>query len=209
MAAAPDSVIFHHLWLLWLAAGVAVCLPPVFESPFLGFLLSVLIILLWICTNVSPKRILGWFFMSVIEIFFREIGVRNQFKVPPQNVPCLFVCAPHSNLFLDALVVMHAVGLLDLCFLTAAKSMRKRILGTLMRINEAIPVERSADLAFSVAIFSICAVICLGVLVLRRACIGYELGGPVGLANATAAFFVFLWFVYIAACTLYTYGYFS
>ena len=149
MAAAPDSVIFHHLWLLWLAAGVAVCLPPVFESPFLGFLLSVLIILLWICTNVSPKRILGWFFMSVIEIFFREIGVRNQFKVPPQNVPCLFVCAPHSNLFLDALVVMHAVGRLDLCFLTAAKSMRKRILGTLMRINEAIPVERSADLAFS------------------------------------------------------------
>ena len=70
-------------------------------------------------------------------------------------------------------------------------------------------VVEAADLAFSVAIFSICAVICLGVLVLRRACIGYELGGPVGLANATAAFFVFLWFVYIAACTLYTYGYFS
>jgi glycerol-3-phosphate O-acyltransferase/dihydroxyacetone phosphate acyltransferase len=68
--------------------------------------------------------------------------------VPPQNVPCIFVCAPHHNQFLDPLVVTHAVARPDLCFLTAAKSMRSKIIGTLARFLDSIPVERSADAAF-------------------------------------------------------------
>ena len=124
MAPAPESIIFHHLWLLWLSVAAAVCLPPVSDSPFLGLAVASVLVVLWIGVNVTPKRVCSWIIMSVLEIFFREIGVRNQFKVPPQNVPCLFVCAPHSNQFLDPFVVMYATGRLDLCFLTAAKSMR-------------------------------------------------------------------------------------
>ena len=58
-------------------------------------------------------------------------------------------------------------------------------------------------------VFSFSALVCLGVLVLRRACIGFELGGSPQWAIATAVFFVFLWFFYIGASVLYTYGFFS
>ncbi len=56
------------------------------------------------------------------------------------------------------------------------------------------------------AIFTVCAFLCLGTLMLRRATVGFELGGDATLANLTAAFFVLLWFLYIAASVAYTYG---
>ena len=87
-------------------------------------------------------------FIAVLEVFFREIGARNQFKVPPKNIPAIFVCAPHANQFLDPFVVMGAVGRLDLCFLAAAKSMRLRLVGLFARLMESIPVERADDVAF-------------------------------------------------------------
>ena len=64
-------------------------------------------------------------------------------------MPTIFVCAPHANQFLDPFVVAYATGRLDLCFLAAAKSMRRRFVGALARMSEAIPVERSQDLAFT------------------------------------------------------------
>ena len=63
-----------------------------------------------------------------------------------------------------------------------------------MPVGFAVP---AGDLAFSVAVFTGCALVCLGVVVVRRAVLGLELGGPEGPKKATAAFFVFLWFVYI------------
>ena len=87
----------------------------------------------WVVGNVSPKRVVASFLISVMDIFFREIGARNQFKVPPEGWPVIFVCAPHSNQFLDPFVVMKAVRRTDLCYLTAAKSMRKRFIGARAR----------------------------------------------------------------------------
>ena len=49
-----------------------------------------------------------------------------------------------------------------------------------------------------VAIFTVCAFLCLGTLMLRRYKLGFELGGPEWHKKATAALFVVLWFVYIA-----------
>ena len=146
-AKSSESVTFRNLWLLWLAAASATCLPPIGTSPFVGLIIASALIMLWIGTNVTPKRIIYSIFTALIEIFFREIGVRNQFKVPPQGSPCLFVCAPHANQFLDPFVVVYAVGRLDLCFLNAAKSMRKRVVGFFARMSGAIPVERAQDLA--------------------------------------------------------------
>jgi len=57
----------------------------------------------------------------------------------------------------------------------------------------------SADLGFSVCVFVVTAVLCLGSLVLRRVTLGFELGGPYETKAATAIFFVFLWAVYLAA----------
>lgn len=54
------------------------------------------------------------------------------------------------------------------------------------------------NLGFSVAVFSGCAVVCLGVLFVRRKFFGGELGGPSTPKHASSAFLVFLWFFYVA-----------
>ena len=48
-----------------------------------------------------------------------------------------------SPQFLDPFVVMYAVGRLDLCFLTAAKSMRQRLVGFFTRLVESITSDLS------------------------------------------------------------------
>jgi len=65
-----------------------------------------------------------------------------------------------------------------------------------MPVGFAVP---AGDLAFSVLVYSVCAVITLATLFLRRACLGYELGGPRSIAFATSLFFVGLWLTYIGA----------
>ena len=59
-------------------------------------------------------------------------------------------------------------------------------------------------LGFSVTIFSLCAVMCLVVICVRRARLGYELGGD--KASPTAAVFVLLWVYYVSMSTLQAYG---
>ena len=61
-----------------------------------------------------------------------------------------------------------------------------------MPIAFAVP---AGNLAFSVAVFTVCALLTLGTLMLRRATVGYELG--MAHTKPTALFFVGLWFVYI------------
>jgi len=53
------------------------------------------------------------------------------------------------------------------------------------------------DLGISVAIFSCCAILAIGGLVVRRKLYGGELGGPSGPKKATAVGLVSLWFIYI------------
>jgi len=67
-------------------------------------------------------------------------------------------------------------------------------------------VVNGGDLGFSVSVFAACALVCLGTLLLRRATLGFELGGPRPIAVLTSVFFVFLWFVYIGSSVMYTYG---
>ena len=64
-----------------------------------------------------------------------------------------------------------------------------------MPVGFAVP---AGELGFSVGVFSACALVCLMTLILRRAVLGFELGHS--LTVPTAALFVGLWFVYIAAC---------
>ena len=58
-------------------------------------------------------------------------------------------------------------------------------------------VVPSGSLGFSVTIFTICALICIGTLLIRRRVFGCELGGPATGANLSAASFVLLWFIYV------------
>lgn len=58
-------------------------------------------------------------------------------------------------------------------------------------------VVEAGDLSFSVMIFTICAFLCLTVLVARRAKYGGELGGTKHGKRISAAILVTLWIVYI------------
>jgi len=58
------------------------------------------------------------------------------------------------------------------------------------------------DLAYSVAVFVICSLICFFVLGLRRKVYGGELGGPRTAAYISSAFLVFLWLTYITLSTI-------
>lgn len=59
-------------------------------------------------------------------------------------------------------------------------------------------VVKSGDLGFSVTVFSICAIVGIAVLMVRRKLWEAELGGPVQIKYITSAFFVCLWIIYIS-----------
>jgi len=58
-------------------------------------------------------------------------------------------------------------------------------------------VVKAGSLGSSVATFTVCAIVCIVTLLLRRHFLGGELGGPKALAWLTAGFFVTLWVVYL------------
>jgi len=64
----------------------------------------------------------------------------------------------------------------------------------------------AGGLGFSVIVFSICSLVCLGTLYLRRVVYGGELGGPAGPRNATSIFFCFLWLAYVLLSAFKTEG---
>lgn len=64
----------------------------------------------------------------------------------------------------------------------------------------------SGDLAFSVFVFLVVAIMCFVVLVLRRVVIGGELGGPPITKYVSAVLLMILWGIYILMSTLRAYG---
>lgn len=60
----------------------------------------------------------------------------------------------------------------------------------------------SGELAFSVFVFLVVAIICFIVLVIRRFAVGGELGGPANSRYASCALCVSLWVFYILMSTL-------
>lgn len=71
--------------------------------------------------------------------------------------------------------------------------------------GEAFHVE-PGSLAFSVTLFTICAFINMGVLMLRRRpSVGGELGGPKAIKIFTTMLFIGLWLLYITISSLEAY----
>ncbi|XP_064484568.1 sodium/calcium exchanger 1-like isoform X2 [Ornithodoros turicata] len=72
--------------------------------------------------------------------------------------------------------------------------------GTVFRVEP-------GNLAFSVTIFCVCALICCAVLLLRRnKLVGGELGGPMRYKLPTTILFAGLWLFYVAMCSMEAYG---
>lgn len=63
-------------------------------------------------------------------------------------------------------------------------------------------VVTAGNLGLSVAVFCICALLCLMILGLRRKFVGAELGGPKNIAYASSVACASLWFIYIGASVI-------
>lgn len=64
----------------------------------------------------------------------------------------------------------------------------------------------AGSLGFSVVVFVCVAIACIVTLVVRRCVVGGELGGSETGRKATAAFFVFLWLIYVVLVILQAYN---
>lgn len=85
-------------------------------------------------------------------IFFREIKMRGEHKMPPKGVPTLVVCAPHANQFIDPSLVMVKTRQMaqgsrsrQVCHIMAEVSLKKKIFGLFGRLTGAIAVPRAQD----------------------------------------------------------------
>lgn len=109
--------------------------------------------------NGDHYGVRAWLYDCVIalldilfSIFFREIKVRGEHKLPPKGTPMLLVCAPHANQFIDpALVITKArqwgrgSRSRQVCFITAESSLKKKAIGLFGWLTGAIPVPRAQD----------------------------------------------------------------
>ena len=66
----------------------------------------------------------------------------------------------------------------------------------------------AGDLGFSVTIFTVCALVTITLLMLRRyiSFFGGELGGPKGPKIACGVFLIFVWIFYVLMSSFQTYG---
>jgi glycerol-3-phosphate O-acyltransferase/dihydroxyacetone phosphate acyltransferase len=85
------------------------------------------------------------FIQICLNIFFRDIKVRGFHQIPKEG-PLLFAIAPHSNQFVDPLILTITCGR-NVGFLAAKKSMDKFWIGMFARFLNSISVERPQDLA--------------------------------------------------------------
>ncbi|RKO98912.1 hypothetical protein CXG81DRAFT_15285, partial [Caulochytrium protostelioides] len=89
-------------------------------------------------------RLAAAFLGLLLSVFFREVKTRGAYKIPKTG-PVIFVAAPHSNQFVDPVVLFQHCNR-EIGFIAAAASMRKPLVGLLARLFNSIPVERPQDL---------------------------------------------------------------
>lgn len=79
----------------------------------------------------------------IAKAFFRDIDHFGESNIPDEG-PCILVCAPHANQFLDPLVV--SLGLKrNVSFLAAKKSVDRTYVGAVIKAMNSIPVRRPQD----------------------------------------------------------------
>ncbi|KAI0054033.1 glycerol-3-phosphate O-acyltransferase [Auriscalpium vulgare] len=99
-----------------------------------------------IASNLSYDAALV-FWRTVLNLFFREIRPRGAFNIP-RDGPVIFVAAPHSNQFIDPLLLMLEVyreSRRRVANLAAAASMKRKAVGFFATMMQSIPVARAAD----------------------------------------------------------------
>ncbi|ORM39648.1 putative acyltransferase [Babesia sp. Xinjiang] len=87
-----------------------------------------------------------WLTVVVIRTFFTKVTIINEERLPLFG-PVILV-GNHNNQFMDAATLIYAVPR-QISFLMAAKSLARRMIGSLARLAGCIPVHRQEDLKYS------------------------------------------------------------
>ncbi|GIX66134.1 glycerol-3-phosphate 1-O-acyltransferase, putative [Babesia caballi] len=87
-----------------------------------------------------------WLSSVVIHSLFMNVTIINEERLPLFG-PVILV-GNHNNQFIDAATLIHAVPR-QISFLMAAKSLARRLIGTLARLAGCIPVQRQEDLKYA------------------------------------------------------------
>jgi len=138
-------------WLLWGAYGTTATLNAYQFPPLLSTAAGSLLCVVWICMNVSSRVLIKNFLGGCADVFFRQIAVSGAHKLNTGSGPLLLAIAPHSNQFIDPMVILKTFER-PIGFLCAAKSMRYTksfadVVAFFARALGAVPVERAQDLA--------------------------------------------------------------
>jgi len=86
----------------------------------------------------------GFAHYGIIKVFFRQVDAVGSFRIPTDG-PVIFV-ANHANQFVDPMMLISNIDRV-VRFLSAAKSLRRPIIGHFARGARAIGIERPQDLA--------------------------------------------------------------
>ncbi len=104
-------------------------------------------VVLWAVYNVDLQFVVRGLLFTLVDAFFKDFDVAGSVRVPDDG-PIILACAPHANQFVDPIVVQKACSKRnDIGFLAAAKTVRRKYVGKICKILQAIPVERAQDLA--------------------------------------------------------------
>jgi 1-acyl-sn-glycerol-3-phosphate acyltransferase len=143
----PPSVLEGGIWLLWAGVGTSATLSSMGYGWMACNLSNFIFFLGWARTNVNIRYFFKTLFHFLAELFFKNFDVAGAARVPDTG-SVILACAPHANQFVDGLVIMRSLSKRDVGFLTAAKSLKKAIIGPLIKAaQDPIAVTRPQDLA--------------------------------------------------------------
>eukprot|EP01062_Namystynia_karyoxenos_P012399 TRINITY_DN14450_c0_g1_i1.p1 TRINITY_DN14450_c0_g1~~TRINITY_DN14450_c0_g1_i1.p1 ORF type:complete len:628 (+),score=177.32 TRINITY_DN14450_c0_g1_i1:83-1966(+) len=134
------------LWLLWAGTGVSATLASAGVHWTFVQLSGLIFYATWAYFNIESRMVLRSFFFLCAKLFFKHFDVAGSVRVPPTG-PVILAIAPHSNQFVDGIVVLRGISHRpDLSFIVAAVTMRRKYVGAMARMIGGVAVERSQDL---------------------------------------------------------------
>merc|ERR1712091_584672 len=76
------------------------------SPPLLSTAVGSFVCLIWILYNVSTRMLICNFLSGCVDIFFRQVAVAGAHKLHASDCPLLVAIAPHSNQFIDPMIVL-------------------------------------------------------------------------------------------------------
>ena len=113
----------RHAWLLWGAMGTTATMNAYAYPALVSTLCGSLVCLAWILFNVSARMLIINFLSGCVDLYFRQVACVGAHKLNASDGPLLVAIAPHSNQFIDPMIILKTFER-PIGFLCATKSLR-------------------------------------------------------------------------------------